>query len=144
MMDKIKDEFVRSLTLEMFNIQVESNNFMKFLTKDEDISENLVLLLLRLKLFGFLKITDISDAFLLTPGAATNMCDKLEQLNYIKRIRLKDDRRVVRVSLTEKGEERVDKIFSKFSINQLKSITHSLSEIEHLFKNIEETIRDRS
>lgn len=144
MMDKIKDESVRSLTLEMFNIQVKSNNFMKFLTNEEDISENLILLLLRLKLFGFLKITDISDAFLLTPGAATNMCDKLEQLNYIERIRLKEDRRVVRVTLTEKGEERVDEIFLKFSIKQLESITHSLSEINHLFKNIEETIRDRS
>lgn len=143
-MDKIKDESVRSLTLEMFNIQVKSNNFMKFLTNEEDISENLILLLLRLKLFGFLKITDISDAFLLTPGAATNMCDKLEQLNYIERIRLKEDRRVVRVTLTEKGEERVDEIFLKFSIKQLESITHSLSEINHLFKNIEETIRDRS
>ncbi|MFJ7975802.1 MarR family winged helix-turn-helix transcriptional regulator [Peribacillus sp. JNUCC 23] len=143
-MNKIKDESVRSLTLEMFNIQVKSNNFMKFLTNDEEISENLVLLLLRLKLFGFLKITDISDAFLLTPGAATNMCDKLEQLNYIERIRLKEDRRVVRVTLTEKGEERVDEIFLKFSIKQLESITHSLSEINHLFKNIEETIRNRS
>ncbi|MDQ0216232.1 DNA-binding MarR family transcriptional regulator [Oikeobacillus pervagus] len=139
-MDKNKEDSVRALVEEMFNIQVKSNRFMKLLTHDQDISENLVLLLLKLKLFGFLKITEISDAFLLTPGAATNMCDKLEQLNFIERIRLKEDRRVVRVTLTKKGEERVDEIFSKFSVKQLETIARTLSEINHLFKNIEKTI----
>ncbi|KOS66278.1 hypothetical protein AEA09_18850 [Lysinibacillus contaminans] len=135
-----KDESIKALMEEMFNIQVKSNNFMKVLTHDEDISENLVLLLLRLKLFGFLKITEISDAFLLTPGAASNMCDKLEKLNYIERVRTKDDRRVVRVTLTKIGEERVEEIFSKFSIKKLDTITSTLSEINHLFKNIENNI----
>ena len=136
-MDNNKDESIKALMKEMFNIQAKSNNFMKLLIHDEDISENLVLLLLRIKLLGFLKITDISDAFLLTPGAATNMCDKLEKLNYIERVRIKDDRRVVRVTLTSKGEERIEEIFSKFSIETLDTITSSLSEINHLFKNIE-------
>lgn len=143
-MDKNKDDSVRALMDEMFSIQVKSNNFMKLLTHDEDISENLVLLLLRLKLFGFLKITEISDAFLLTPGAATNMCDKLEGLDFIERVRLKDDRRVVRVTLTKKGEERVDEIFSKFSIKNLEIITKTLSEINGLFKKIEKIIWNRS
>ncbi len=136
-MDNNKDESIKALMKEMFNIQTKSNNFMKLLIHDEDISENLVLLLLRIKLLGFLKVTDISDAFLLTPGAASNMCDKLEKLNYIERVRIKDDRRVVRVTLTSKGEERVEEIFSKFSIETLDTITSSLLEINHLFKNIE-------
>lgn len=138
--DKNKDDLVRSLIDEMFNIQEKSNNFMKLLTHDEDISENLVLLLLRLKLFGFLKITEIADLFLLTPGAATNMCDKLEGLDFIERVRLKDDRRVVRVTLTKKGEVRVDEIFSKFSIEKLDSITSTFSEINVILKKIEDTI----
>ena len=61
----------------------------------------------------------------------------LEKLNYIERVRIKDDRRVVRVTLTSKGEERIEEIFSKFSIETLDTITSSLSEINHLFKNIE-------
>lgn len=136
-MDNNKDESIKILMKEMFNIQTKSNNFMKLLIHDEDISENLVLLLLRIKLMGFLKITDISDAFLLTPGAASNMCDKLEKMNYIERVRIKDDRRVVRVRLTTKGEERVEDVFSKFSIETLDTITSYLSEINNLFKNIE-------
>lgn len=139
-MEKNREDSVRALMGEMFNIQLKSNRFMKLLTHDQDISENLVLLLLKLKLFGFLTITEISDEFLLTPGAATNMCDKLEQLNFIERIRLKEDRRVVRVILTKKGEKKVDEIFLGFSVEQLETITRTLSEINHLFKNIEETI----
>ncbi|MEY8738074.1 MarR family winged helix-turn-helix transcriptional regulator [Bacillales bacterium AN1005] len=139
-MDKNREGSVRALMEEMFNIQVKSTRFMKLLTHDQDISENLVLLLLKLKLFGFLTITQISDEFLLTPGAATNMCDKLEQLNFIERIRLQEDRRVVRVTLTKKGERKVDEIFLGFSVEQLETITRSLSEINHLFGNIEGTI----
>ena len=138
--DKNKEDSIRALVEEMFHIQVKANNFMKLLTHDEDLSENLVLLLLRLKLTGFLKITDISEEFFLTPGAATSMCDKLEQLDYIERVRLKEDRRVVRVVLTKKGEKRVEEIFSKFSVQQLEAITSALSGIHQLFKKIEETI----
>lgn len=139
-MDKNWEDSSRALMEEMFNIQVKSNRFMKLLTHDQDISENLVFLLLKLKLFGFLTITEISDEFLLTPGAATNMCDKLEQLNFIERIRLKEDRRVVRVTLTKKGEKKVDEIFLRFSVEQLEKITKALSEINHLFENIEKTV----
>ncbi|WP_260288562.1 MarR family winged helix-turn-helix transcriptional regulator [Peribacillus aracenensis] len=122
---------------EMFNIQNKSKDFMKTLTHDENLSENLVLLLLRLKLYRHMKITEISEAFMLTPGAATNMCDKLEDLNYIERIRVKDDRRVVRVSLTRKGEERVEAIFSKFSKEKIERISSILEEINKLFEKIE-------
>lgn len=139
-LDKNMDNSIRALTEVMFNIQMKSNNFMHLLTYDEDLSENLVLLLLRLKLFRFLKVTEISEAFLVTPGAATNMCDKLERLDYIERIRLKDDRRVVRITLTKKGEERVDKIFSKFSIENLENITNVLSEVNILLNKIEKNI----
>ncbi|MGW6436832.1 MarR family winged helix-turn-helix transcriptional regulator [Peribacillus butanolivorans] len=122
---------------EMFNIQNKSKDFMKSLTHDENLSENLVLLLLRLKLYRHMKITEISEAFMLTPGAATNMCDKLEDLNYIERIRIKDDRRVVRVSLTRKGEERVEAIFSKLSKEKIERISSILEEINKLFEKIE-------
>lgn len=136
--NKKNDEIVRSLMEEMFHIQLKSNNFMRLLTFDMDLSENLVLLMLRLKLFGFLKITQIAEVFLLTPGAATNMCDKLERLGYAERIRLQDDRRIVRVALTKKGEDRIDTIFSKLSEEQLLIITNTLAEINKLLQNIED------
>lgn len=136
-MEKSSDDIIRSLMEEMFNIQNKSRDFMKLLTHDENLSENLILLLLRLKLYRHMKITEISEAFMLTPGAATNMCDKLEDLNYVERIRIKDDRRVVRVSLTKKGEQRVEAIFSKFSKERIERISSILVEINKLFEKIE-------
>ncbi|MGE7623210.1 MarR family winged helix-turn-helix transcriptional regulator [Viridibacillus sp. NPDC096237] len=136
-MEKSLEDAIRNLMEEMFNIQNKSNEFMKVLTHDESLSENLILLLLRLKLFRHMKITDISEAFMLTPGAATNMCDKLENLDYVERIRIKDDRRVVRVSLTKKGEQRVEAIFSKFSKEKIEQISSTLVEINKLFAKIE-------
>lgn len=137
-MEKSLDDVIRSLMDEMFKIQSKSNDFTKLLTHDDNLSENLVLLLLRLRLFRYMKITEISDAFLLTPGAATNMCDKLEELNYVERIRMKDDRRVVRVSLTKKGEQRVEEIFAKFSKEKLERMLNVFTEINILFQKIED------
>ena len=116
------NDVIRSLMEEMFEIQNKSKHFMETLTYDEDLSENLILLLLRLKLHGHMRITEVSEAFMLTPGAATNMCDKLEDLNYIERIRIKTDRRVVNVALTTKGEKRVEEIFSKLPLEKLVTI----------------------
>lgn len=130
------DDVIRSLMEEMFEIQNKSKHFMETLTYDEDLSENLILLLLRLKLHGHMKITEVSEAFMLTPGAATNMCDKLEDLNYIERIRIKTDRRVVNVALTKKGEKRVEEIFSKLPLEKLVTISTTLAEINLLFEKI--------
>ncbi|WP_416825440.1 MarR family transcriptional regulator [Ectobacillus polymachus] len=136
-MEKSSDDVIRGLMEEMIKIQNKSRDFMKLLTQDENLSENLILLLLILKLYRYMKITEISEAFMLTPGAATNMCDKLEDLNYVERIRMKDDRRVVRVSLTKKGEQRVEAIFSKFSKERIERISSILAEINKLFEKIE-------
>ncbi|MEH6941394.1 MarR family winged helix-turn-helix transcriptional regulator [Bacillus sp. JJ722] len=137
-MEQTSEDLIRNLVAEMFKVQSQSNEFMRLLTHDENLSENLVLLLLKLKLYGHMKITEIAEAFMLTPGAATNMCDKLEELQFIERIRIKDDRRVVRVSLTEKGEKRVEAIFSKFSDEQLDKITKVLFEVNQIFEKITE------
>ncbi|WP_046173421.1 MarR family winged helix-turn-helix transcriptional regulator [Domibacillus indicus] len=139
-MDNKKDQSVRQLTEEMFQIQLKANQFMKSLTREEELSDNLVFLLLKLKWSEFLKVTEIAEFFLLTPGAATNMCDKLERLGLVERIRLKEDRRVVRVALTKKGEERVHDIFAKFSAEQLETVISSLTQIRLLFEKIEDTL----
>ncbi|WP_342512401.1 MarR family transcriptional regulator [Sporosarcina sp. FSL K6-1522] len=135
-MENSSNDVIRSLMEEMFEIQNKSKHFVEMLTYDEDLSENLILLLLRLKLHGHMRITEVSEAFMLTPGAATNMCDKLEDLNYIERIRIKTDRRVVNVALTTKGEKRVEEIFSKLPLEKLVTISTTLAEINHLFEKI--------
>ncbi|MDF2616758.1 MAG: MarR family transcriptional regulator [Sedimentibacter sp.] len=50
------------------------------------------------------KIIDVKS------GNGSNMCKKLEQEGFIKRIRSIDDERVVKLILTEKGEETLEKV----------------------------------
>lgn len=48
--------------------------------------------------------TDIARELLLTLGTVTTSLNKLEQKGYIERVRSTDDRRVVYVTLTPKGQ----------------------------------------
>lgn len=53
--------------------------------------------------------TELSRATLLTPGAMTNRIDRLEAAGLVRREAEPNDRRGVRVSLTESGLELVDR-----------------------------------
>ena len=55
-----------------------------------------------------MKATEIAGFFSVTPGAvtSTSMCDKLEKLDLIQRVRESEDRRVVKMNLTENGEKK--------------------------------------
>ncbi|MFS0782725.1 MarR family winged helix-turn-helix transcriptional regulator [Bacillus sp. 1P06AnD] len=132
-MNKPSEDMVQRLLVKFFEIQDKSAKFMSGLTADAHISKNLMLLIFLLRLYRQMKITEIADAFMLTPGAATNMCDKLEDLGFAERIRMKDDRRVVRMSLTKKGEQKVEAIFSKFTNEELEQLTATLGKISTLF-----------
>lgn len=58
-----------------------------------------------------MKATEIADFFSVTPGAVTSMCDKLEKLHFVQRVRESEDRRVVNMKLTTEGEQKVQEIF---------------------------------
>ncbi|MHA6253358.1 MarR family winged helix-turn-helix transcriptional regulator [Oceanobacillus sp. CAU 1775] len=58
-------------------------------------------------------IKQISEAVLINTGSITYVIDKLEKNNYLQRIHCKDDRRVVYIEITEKGNEVMNEIFPK-------------------------------
>jgi len=53
---------------------------------------------------GECKMRDISNSLTLADSTLTGITDSLVRKNYIKRRRTEEDRRVVKVSLTEKGK----------------------------------------
>ena len=59
---------------------------------------------------GVLKASDIAKELNVTTGAVTGLTDKLLGFGLINRERLEDDRRVVQISLTKKGEEKAKEI----------------------------------
>lgn len=116
----------------MANVQHKSQFFIDMITKQESLTHNQILLLFQLKLTGSLNITDISERFVITPGAASSMCDKLEESGLIERVRTKEDRRVVNIVITEQGNQRILQLFEAFPISDLDKISGTLEQINEL------------
>ncbi|WP_423786387.1 MarR family winged helix-turn-helix transcriptional regulator [Heyndrickxia oleronia] len=85
---------------------------------------------------GGMKATEIAGFFSVTPGAVTSMCDKLEKLDLIQRVRESEDRRVVKMNLTENGEKKVHDLFLKFSQEKLADIVEVLTNVNKLMSKI--------
>ncbi|HBT72290.1 MAG TPA: MarR family transcriptional regulator, partial [Lysinibacillus sp.] len=120
---------VEIIMKEMLDIQQKSKMFVELLTKGEALSQNQLILLLQLKINNGMKATEIADFFSVTPGAVTSMCDKLEKLELIQRIRENNDRRVVKMALTNNGDQKVQEIFLKFSQDKLADMANILREV---------------
>jgi len=127
---------VRDVINEMRAVQQQSKQFMERLTEHAQLSSNHVMLLMDLKLNGSMRITEISERFSITAGAATSMCDKLEQQQLVKRIREHQDRRVVQVALTEEGEKIIDLIFESLPAERLLEMLRVFKQIRNLMSTI--------
>jgi len=127
---------VEIIMKEMLEIQQKSKMFVDLLSEGEALSQNQLILLLQLKINSGMKATEIADFFSVTPGAVTSMCDKLEKLALIQRIRENNDRRVVKMVLTNTGDEKVQEIFLKFSQDKLMDMATILSEVNKLMNKI--------
>ncbi|MDQ0188213.1 MarR family transcriptional regulator [Alicyclobacillus cycloheptanicus] len=67
------------------------------------------------------KASDIAKVAGLSPGAVTQVCDELERSGLVERIRSQEDRRVVYVSITAQGRQRLDE-FRKIRSARMKKI----------------------
>jgi len=128
--------YVEVIMREMLEIQQKSKMFVNLLSEGESLSQNQLILLLQLKINSGMKATEIADFFSVTPGAVTSMCDKLEKLELIHRVRESGDRRVVNIVLTNYGETKVQNLFLKFSQEKLTDMAKVLSDVNQLMKKI--------
>ncbi len=127
---------VKLIMSEMLQLQQKSKKFVNILSEGESLSQNQLILLLQLEINGGMKATEIADFFSVTPGAVTSMCDKLEKLNLVKRERKSEDRRIVKIVLTNVGEDKVHEIFMKFPQEKLTTIAKVLKDINKLMNSI--------
>ena len=104
-------------------------------TDPDDIPDSYVFLLFMIYRKGKVKTNELSDYFSITPGAATAIADKLENLELISRNRDPRDRRIIQIELTEKGQRYVDQRKSEH-ITLFQTILQEYSEEE-----LRETVR---
>ncbi|MBN2045363.1 MAG: MarR family transcriptional regulator [Anaerolineales bacterium] len=106
--------FFRSLT-EFFNN-----------LKNSDLSLLQAYSLAYLYFKGPTKITELCEHMMVSPGAASQMVDRLEKQEMVKRVADLDDRRVRKVVLLDKGKEFMQESF-RFSQNWLGKIPASIT-----------------
>lgn len=127
---------VEMILREMLEIQQKSKLFIELISASESFSQNQLVLLLQLKLNRGMKATEIAGFFQVTPGAVTSMCDKLEKLGLVQRVRESADRRVVHMVLTDQGDKKVNELFLKFPQEKLVGMAKTLSEVNQLMSSI--------
>ncbi|MEK4008164.1 MarR family winged helix-turn-helix transcriptional regulator [Paenibacillus sp. FSL H3-0333] len=127
-----KEQAVYTVMEHMASVQQKSQAFIDRITKKGSLSQNQIMLMFLLQLSGSLNITDISERLVITPGAASFMCDKLEDLGYIERMRTKEDRRVVNIVLTGSGKQHILSLFDTFALTDLDKISVALQRIDEL------------
>jgi DNA-binding MarR family transcriptional regulator len=78
---------------------------------------------------GPIKISELCEHMMVSPGAASQLVDRLEKLELVERIADPDDRRVRKVLVLEKGEKFVQENFA-FSQSWLSEIPSNITAAE--------------
>lgn len=74
-------------------------------------SQSYIMFILQQK--GPQKMSELAQSLHLTAGAITTASDHLLELDYIARVRATNDRRIVRLELTDKGQEALTELQHK-------------------------------
>lgn len=72
-------------------------------------------------------IKQISEAVLINTGSITYVIDKLEKNNLLRRTNCKDDRRVIYIEITKKGNDLMNEIFPEHQ-RQIEEIFADVSD----------------
>jgi DNA-binding MarR family transcriptional regulator len=75
---------------------------------------------------GPIKITELCEHMMVSPGAASQLVDRLEKLEMVERIADPEDRRVRQVLVLDKGEKFMQENF-RFSQNWLSEIPANIN-----------------
>lgn len=123
---------------ELFEVAAMFGTFIKNLTSDfnknsNDLNITQYKMLFHLDKEGPLNVSDLAKSVHITNAAVTTITDQLLVDEYITKVRSKTDRRVVNITITEKGREIVNNM-KKEQQNKMKEHFRKLTEedIQHL------------
>ncbi|MER2060700.1 MAG: MarR family transcriptional regulator [Niallia sp.] len=123
---------------DLFEVAAMFGTFIKNLKSDfnknsNDLNMTQYKMLFRLDKEGAQNVSDLAKSVHITNAAVTTITDQLLEEDYITKVRSKTDRRVVNITITEKGREIVNNM-KKEQQNKMKEHFHKLTEedIQHL------------
>lgn len=91
------------------------NQTLCLLSSVVEVPPSAVALIFKLEHKKSRKINDIAEVLGITIGAASNLIDKLEEKQWVERVRSEEDRRIMNVRLTEQGKEQLSRWRHQFS-----------------------------
>lgn len=103
-------------------------DFFNYL-KNTDLSLLQAYALAYLYFKGPIKISDLCEHMMVSPGAASQMVDRLEKLEMVSRVPDPSDRRIRKVMVLKKGEKFVEENFA-FSQSWLRQIPANIAPEE--------------
>lgn len=137
----------------MFDLVRSINDSMNSLSKFDYKIYNLTVIQARILMAIYLcknfTVGELGKAMSISSGNISTLCKKMERAGLLKRIRNEDDERVVKVVLTEKGidivekiqadfEKKYNSIVSKVSEEDLQKIIDGLKMLDLLFKRFQQ------
>jgi DNA-binding MarR family transcriptional regulator len=125
--------------------RVKLQNILDKLAETEDLTGQQMVVLLGLRNNGVSNVGQISDTFLLKQTNVSSLIKKLESNGLLTRQRNGEDVRIVDLSLTEKGNEKVDRLIERIEksyqkLMQANSVQFEFEELRKSFLEISQII----
>ncbi|MCM2138055.1 MarR family winged helix-turn-helix transcriptional regulator [Vagococcus fluvialis] len=125
--------------------RVKLQNILDKLAETEDLTGQQMVVLLGLRNNGVSNVGQISDTFLLKQTNVSTLIKKLELNGLLTRQRNGEDVRIVDLSLTEKGNEKVDRLIERIEksyqkLMQANSVQFEFEELRKSFLEISQII----
>ena len=125
----MKEKTALALTRDLFQLMKQ---FPRPKLKQSSIdgltrSEYELLVMLVMSLDGDKKaftVTEISNLLQITPAGVTHLINPLEETGYIERLQDPNDRRIVRIGLTQKGTQVAEALISEVRENLIGLVNH--------------------
>jgi DNA-binding MarR family transcriptional regulator len=146
-----KDELIRSILslFEKFVLKIKQESHRPYAGL-EGLADGHIFVLMMLYNKSVNKASDVSCELGITSGAVTGLTDKLVGMGLIRRERSEEDRRVVLLSLTDKGkeaieqvrrvrQERLGKLFDRMDEDDLRTMERVFSKFVAKLGNTDES-----
>ena len=129
MIRKESEDVLNMLLVKLFNdiLKIEAASINQGEFVDLSVTENHIL-----EAIGKnreMTMTEVANNLNITVGTLTTAINRLIKKDYVERRRIEEDRRVVLIKLTEKGEKAFDS-HAQFHDEMIKSVMLELSEKE--------------
>lgn len=138
------NDFKSEMWSVMFQVKSGMQKFVEPIVQSEGLSMIQTYILMGLSMGTITNIGSLCKELGINQGNVSTMCKQMEKAGLIKRIRSKEDERIVTLSLTEEGNSKLQKlqaraneletVFEQVPTEKLEAIINGMHELSELLK----------